>query len=101
MVSRLPVLSGKKMGTRVRPDLVLPVILLVVLFIALLVSYPWHVLSVGTIVYLGCMPLGWSSYQRYRRADAAAGAMDTATEGEPGIAPAATPADDERPARLN
>src|SRR5215510_13111549 len=50
MVSRLPVLSGKKMGTRVRPDLVLPVILVAVLCIALLVSYPWHMLSVGTIV---------------------------------------------------
>ena len=52
MVSRLPVLSGKKMGTRVRPDMVLPVILAVVLFIALLASYPWHVLSVGTLAYL-------------------------------------------------
>jgi CDP-diacylglycerol--serine O-phosphatidyltransferase len=101
MVSRLPVLSGKKMGTRVRPDLVLPVILLVVLFIALLVSYPWHVLSVGTIVYLGCLPLGWSSYQRCLRADAAAGAVNAAPEGDAAIAPAVAPADDQRPARLN
>jgi CDP-diacylglycerol--serine O-phosphatidyltransferase len=101
MVSRLPVLSGKKMGTRVRPDLVLPVILLVVLFIALLVSYPWHVLSVGTLVYLGCLPLGWSSYQRCLRADAAAGAVNAAPEGDAAIAPAVAPADDQRPARLN
>ena len=42
MVSRLPVLSGKKIGTRVPPEMVPPVILVVVLFIALLVSYPWH-----------------------------------------------------------
>ena len=52
MVSRLPVLSGKKMGTRVPPEMVLPVILVVVLFIALLVSYPWPVLSVGTLLYI-------------------------------------------------
>ena len=74
MVSRLPVLSGKKMGTRVRPDMVLPVIVVVVLFVALLVSYPWHVLTVGTLVYLACLPLGWFSYQRQLQADAAAGA---------------------------
>ena len=72
MVSRLPVLSGKKMGTRVPPDMVLPVILVVVLFIALLVSYPWHVLSVGTLAYLALLPLGWFSYQRHLQADAAA-----------------------------
>ena len=103
MVSRLPVLSGKKMGTRVRPDMVLPVILLAVLFIALLVSYPWQVLSVGTIAYLACLPLGWISYQRYLREDAAASAANAASaEGEPAIAaPHDAPSDEERPARLN
>jgi len=102
MVSRLPVLSGKKMGTRVRPDLVLPVILIVVLCIALLVSYPWHLLSVGTIAYLALLPLGWFSYQRHLREDAAAGVAASVTEGEPAVSgtPAA-PADDDRPARLN
>ena len=102
MVSRLPVLSGKKMGTRVRPDLVLPVILVVVLCIALLVSYPWHLLSVGTIAYLALLPLGWFSYQRHLREDAAAGLAGPVTEGEPAVAaPPAAPADDDRPARLN
>src|SRR5437868_9330878 len=71
MVSRLPVLSGKQMGNRVPPEMVLPVIVVAVLFIALLVSYPWEVLSVGTVVYLGCLPLGWWSRQRYQQADAA------------------------------
>src|SRR3954447_4294227 len=36
MVSRLPVLSGKKMGTRVPPEMVMPVIVVAVLAIALL-----------------------------------------------------------------
>ena len=85
MVSRLPVLSGKKMGTRVRPDMVLPVILLVVLFIALLVSYPWHVLSVGTLAYLALLPLGWFSYQRHLREDAASATLAAPAEGEPAV----------------
>ena len=49
MVSRLPVYSGKRLGTRVPPDLVLIVFIGVVLFFALLISYPWEVLTIGTI----------------------------------------------------
>ena len=102
MVSRLPVLSGKKSGTRVRPDMVPPVIVAVILFIALLVSYPWHVLTVGTIVYLACLPLGWFSYQRYKQADAdAASAGAAAAPGETALPPQPTQSGDERPARLN
>src|SRR5499426_1162167 len=48
MVSRLPVISGKKLGTRVAPEMVLPVFVALVLFFALLVSYPWFVLTTGT-----------------------------------------------------
>ena len=43
MISRLPVYSGKKLGTRVPPDMVFPVFVLVVLFFALLISYPWEI----------------------------------------------------------
>jgi len=103
MVSRLPVLSGKQLGTRVRPEMVAPVILLVVLFIALLVSYPWPVLTVGTLLYVACLPLGWFSYQRQLRADASAGATAAAAKSESAPAapvPPAAPSDD-RPARLN
>jgi CDP-diacylglycerol--serine O-phosphatidyltransferase len=100
MVSRVPVLSGKKMGTRVPPEMVLPVIVVAVLVIALLVSYPWHLLTVGTLVYIGCLPLGWFSYQRYRQADAAAG-VPVATAGEVAAPPPAAPSGEDRPARLN
>ena len=102
MVSRLPVLSGKKTGTRVRPDMVLPVIVMVVLFIVLLVSYPWPVLAIGTVVYLACLPLGWFSYRRHEQADAIA--LKTA-RAPAGAAPASSPPppheDEERPIRLN
>jgi CDP-diacylglycerol--serine O-phosphatidyltransferase len=100
MVSRLPVLSGKQMGTRVPPELVLPVIVVAVLFIALLVSYPWEVLSIGTLVYLGCLPLGWWSRQRYQQADAALETVP-AVGGDPAMGAREAADDHERPARLN
>src|SRR5882724_3458232 len=102
MVSRLPVLSGKKMGTRVPPEMVLPVIVVAVLLIALLVSYPWHLLTVGTIAYLGCLPLGWFSYQRYLQADAAAAApVAPPASAEVAASPFPSQSGDDRPARLN
>jgi len=100
MVSRLPVLSGKKMGTRVRPDLVAPVIIIAVLLIALLISYPWELLTVGSVAYLALLPLGWFSYQRYQQADAAAVAAATPAETHAST-PVSREADDDRPARLN
>jgi CDP-diacylglycerol---serine O-phosphatidyltransferase len=69
MISKLPVWSGKKLGTRVAPELVLPAFVLAVLFFALLISYPWEVLSTGTLIYLACLPLGWKSYRRQAEAD--------------------------------
>ena len=47
MVSRLPVFSGKRIGTRVPPDLVAPVVSVLVLFVALLIAYPWIILDLG------------------------------------------------------
>ena len=58
MVSRLPVFSGKRVGKRVAPEMVLPVFVAVVLFFALLVSYPWIVLTIGTVLYLASLPVG-------------------------------------------
>jgi CDP-diacylglycerol---serine O-phosphatidyltransferase len=110
MVSRLPVFSGKKMGTRVAPEMVLPIFVVVVLFVAVLISYPWPVLTIGTLCYLAVLPLSWLSYRRYEQADAAAaqpGAAATpSTPGaaEPPGAPAVHTPDeppDARPSRLN
>ena len=101
MVSRLPVLSGKKIGTRVPREMVLPVIIVAVLLIALLVSYPWQLLSIGTVIYLACLPLGWFSYQRYLQADAAARRGRAAAGSDHADPPPRNRRDDERPARLN
>src|SRR3954468_11153241 len=102
MVSKLPVLSGKRVGKRVDPDMVLPVFVLVVLFFALLIAYPWWVLSVGTVVYLASLPFGWHTYREYQRHDAEAAAAQLATV-DASAAPPLQPPDEhgERPARLN
>jgi len=104
MISRLPVLSGKKYGARVPPELVLPVILVAVCLIALLVSYPWYVLTAGTVLYLALLPLGWFSRRRHQEADAAAlrPAATAAGEAAPAVSPVPSADDGEtRPTRLN
>jgi CDP-diacylglycerol--serine O-phosphatidyltransferase len=72
MVSRLPVFSGKRVGKRVPPEMVLPLFVVFVLVFALLISYPWEVLTLSTVVYLVSLPLGWFSYRNYLRKDEAA-----------------------------
>src|SRR5207248_857898 len=71
MVSRLPVFSGKTVRMRVPPEMVLPVFVSVIFFIALLIGYPWYILSVGSVLYLLSLPLGWRSYRDQERAAAA------------------------------
>jgi CDP-diacylglycerol--serine O-phosphatidyltransferase len=106
MVSRLPVFSGKSVRMRVPPELVLPVFVCVIFFIALLIGYPWHILSAGSALYLLSLPLGWKSYQDQKRAyevtnaPAAAGTA-MATEPSPPTSPVVEPPADERPERLH
>jgi CDP-diacylglycerol--serine O-phosphatidyltransferase len=107
MVSRLPVLSGKRVGKRVAPEMVLPTFVAVVLFFALLVAYPWEVLTLGTLLYLAFLPVGFMSYRKYQRRDAEHAARTTVhgvaetetpplSPGHPGHPPRS-----DRPARLN
>ena len=107
MVSRLPVFSGKRVGKRVAPELVLPLFVVVVLFFALLIAYPWPVLTTATIVYLASLPFGFMSYRNHQRRDVSMPAQQPAVAPAAGAAVAvspaqpAPPADPERPARLN
>jgi CDP-diacylglycerol--serine O-phosphatidyltransferase len=105
MVSRLPVFSGKTVKMRVPPEMVLPVFVSVVFFIALLISYPWHILSVGSVVYILSLPLGWRSYRDHAR-NLAAQAATPAGAAPPNPASPFTPVapepdEDDRPTRLN
>ncbi|HEY9212726.1 MAG TPA: CDP-diacylglycerol--serine O-phosphatidyltransferase [Ancylobacter sp.] len=67
MVSKLPAYSGKKLGARVPRDAVLPVIVGVVLFVAVLVTWPWAMLSVLSIAYLAALPFSVMRYMRLSR----------------------------------
>src|SRR5579862_8573640 len=89
MVSRLPVFSGKTVRMRVPSEMVLPVFVSAVFFIALLIGYPWYILSVGTVLYLLSLPLGWKSYRDHQRK---AEALVT-----PPVAAASPPADPKPP----
>ncbi len=105
MVSRLPVFSGKTVRMRVPPELVLPVFVSVVFFIALLIGYPWYILSVCTVLYLVSLPVGWKSYRDQER-KAAAHAVTPASAppldpAAPCVPSAADAGRDDRPARLN
>ena len=64
LVSRLPVWSGKSETSRIRRDLVLPMILGVVLYVALLMSFTWEVLSLTVLGYLLSLPFGARSWHR-------------------------------------
>ena len=101
MVSKLPVFSGKRVGKRVAPELVLPVFVFVVLFFAVLISYPWETLSIGTVAYLCALPLGWWSYQGYLRRDAEGEAVPQADAESAPLPGETTPPQDDRPVRLN
>ena len=108
MVSRLPVFSGKRVGKRVAPEMVLPLFVLVVAFFALLIAYPWFVLTTGTLLYLASLPFGVLAYRKHQRGDAAAKPAQPAAVASPATAaetaatsPAAPPEETERPARLN
>jgi CDP-diacylglycerol--serine O-phosphatidyltransferase len=89
--------------------MVLPVLVVVVLFVALLLSYPWEVLTLGTLIYLASLPIGFLAYRRYEQADAAgahakAEALSAGEAARPGSrtnAPPSETPETERPARLN
>lgn len=69
MVSQLPTWSGKLIGRRIPRDLVLAVFVVGVLVVALLVSYPWQMATIGTLAYLATLPFSWNAFHRQQKAD--------------------------------
>ncbi|GLQ38911.1 CDP-diacylglycerol--serine O-phosphatidyltransferase [Rhizobium albus] len=63
LVSRLPVYSGKAVG-RIRRDLVLPVLIAIAIYVALLMSYIWATLAVTALIYLATLPMGYRAWRR-------------------------------------
>ena len=87
------------------PEMVLPVFVSVIFFIALLVGYPWYILSAGSLLYLLSLPAGWKSYRDHQR-KAAASAVTTPADVSPAdpappFASVVSEPQDNRPARLN
>lgn len=70
LVSRIPLWSGKNVG-RVRSDLLLPLILAIVLYVLLLINYPWQAMTVTALGYLIFIPASWITYRRREKAEEA------------------------------
>jgi CDP-diacylglycerol--serine O-phosphatidyltransferase len=62
LASRLPVWSGK--SSRIRRDMMFPILLGVVLYVALLMSYTWEVLSLTVIAYMLVLPFSARAWHR-------------------------------------
>ena len=62
LVSRLPVYSGKSL--KVPGDRVLPIILAVVLYVLLLMTYPWYTLTASVAGYLIFLPFSVRAYTK-------------------------------------
>ncbi|MDQ0509983.1 CDP-diacylglycerol--serine O-phosphatidyltransferase [Ancylobacter amanitiformis] len=67
MASKLPAWSGKRFGSRIPRDQVIPLFVCVVLFVAVLVTWPWATLSVLCIAYLASLPFSAMRYARLAR----------------------------------
>lgn len=63
LISRLPVWSGKS-ESRMRRDLVLPAMLGVVIYVALLMSFTWEVMVFTVCAYLISLPFGARKWKR-------------------------------------
>jgi CDP-diacylglycerol--serine O-phosphatidyltransferase len=97
MVSRVPTWSLKT-GSRIHPDWVAPLLILAAGIVALLVSFPWWVMTVGSIAYIAALPLGVRHYRRLVARDerakaAAASEPEAAAADSVSAAPAAVTAE--------
>ncbi|VAW17950.1 CDP-diacylglycerol--serine O-phosphatidyltransferase, partial [hydrothermal vent metagenome] len=65
MVSRLPTFSAKMLGQRVRRDMVMPGLVVFAVFAAVLASYTWMTLAVGSLLYLAAIPVAFTRHRQY------------------------------------
>jgi len=70
MVSTIPTYSGKTMGKYVPRQWVLPIFVLSVAAFGLLVSFPFEMLALGTVLFLLTIPIGVLRYRKLERDDA-------------------------------
>ncbi len=63
MISWLPTYSGKRIGTSIPRERVVPALALCVLLFALFASYPFTFIAVGSLLYLAHLPFAWRSWR--------------------------------------
>lgn len=78
MISRVPTWSGKLIGRRIPRDFVLPLFLALVVTAAVVVSFPWLAVSVGTGLYLATLPVSWRGFNQRKAASLVAEAAAAA-----------------------
>ncbi|MFD1701398.1 CDP-alcohol phosphatidyltransferase family protein [Methylopila henanensis] len=81
MVSPLPTWSGKQLGRRVHLAYVAPLLIGAALIVTLLISYPWAMLALATLGYLGTLPFAYLHRRRLVAMDAATKETPTPSEG--------------------
>jgi CDP-alcohol phosphatidyltransferase-like enzyme len=81
MVSTIPTYSGKLLGERISRERMMPLLVLAGALVALLVSYPYVTLTVGTLRYLALIPVSAHRFRGHMRAmqDATADRPDVVT----------------------
>lgn len=69
MVSTVPTYSGKTMGKYVPRHWVLPIFVISVAAFGLLLSFPFEMLALGTVLFLATIPIGVMRYRKLERND--------------------------------
>ncbi len=64
LISTIPTFSGKLLGERISREYVLPMFVGVGALVALLVTYPYGTLTVGTLLYLAAVPISYRRFQQ-------------------------------------
>ncbi|HCX66553.1 CDP-diacylglycerol--serine O-phosphatidyltransferase [Parvibaculum sp.] len=67
MVSQIPTFSGKRMGLRIRRDMVLPVLLLVGMSAAIILNFPWIAFTGLCAIYLASIPVAVLRYRYHKK----------------------------------
>ena len=66
-ISRIPCYAGKTLGTRIPRDQVLPIFVAVVVVAGLLFAYPFEMLTLIVVAYLGLIPVSVARYRKLER----------------------------------
>jgi CDP-diacylglycerol---serine O-phosphatidyltransferase len=69
MVSQIPVFSGKSTFARVPANLILPLLLGATIYVALLLTFTWEMLTLTAVAYLSTLPFGYRKFHQQLAAE--------------------------------